>query len=312
MARFSLPLPLAVCRAVTDWHELEHCSVEPKMDGWRLQVHTGAGRLWSRHGTDLTAAFSDLAALTRQVPDCVLDGELLAVLPEGTISFAKLQTRAGRGPRRNEQFTVHLAAFDVLAVGTTDWRPRPRQERRAELLHLLADAPPALRPLPSTTSLDTARLWVGALEGVEGLVGKPDRPYSAGLASGWLKWRRRHTSDAIVLGVSGRTAATQALVLGLPYRNDFRAVGVSLPLTRALAGDLISRLRPSGLTEQRLPGTVGGLPGAAPVAYLPVIPDVVVEIEADQERPTEFGRFRHRPRVLRVRGDLRPQDLPQA
>lgn len=127
-----------------------------------------------------------------------------------------------------------------------------------------------------------------------------------------LKWRRRHTSDAVVLGVSGRSPATQALVLGLPYRDEFRAVGVSLPLDRAVAGDLISRLRPSGQPEQRLPGTVGGLPGSAPIPYLPVIPDVVVEIEADQERPTEFGRFRHRPRVLRVRGDLHPRDLPHA
>ncbi|TGA97451.1 hypothetical protein [Streptomyces sp. MZ04] len=312
MASLSLPLPLAVCRAVDDPRDLEHHFVEPKVDGWRLQVHAGAGRLWSRHNTDLTFAFSDLAALTRQLPDCVLDGELLAVLPDGTTSFARLQTRPARGPRRTDDFTVHLAAFDLLAVGATDWRPRPYQERRGKLLEMLADAPPALRPVPSITSIEIAQQWVGALGAVEGLVGKPDRPYGAGHAAGWLKWRRRHTSEAVVLGVTGRAPATQAAVLGLPRRGHFRTVGVSLPLARAVVGDLVSLLRPSGQQEQQLPGTVGGLPGSAPIPYLPVVPDVVVEIETDQERPREFGRFRHRPRVLRVRGDLRAEDLPDA
>ncbi|WP_409467369.1 hypothetical protein [Streptomyces sp. HC307] len=50
---------------------------------------------------------------------------------------------------------------------------------------------------------------------------------------------------------------------------------------------------------------MGGLPGADPVRYLPVKPEVVVEIDVDQER-LEFGRYRHRPRVRRVRGDLAP------
>ncbi|WP_424858492.1 ATP-dependent DNA ligase [Streptomyces sp. SAI-170] len=40
--------------------------------------------------------------------------------------------------------------------------------------------------------------------------------------------------------------------------------------------------------------------------YLPVVPEVVVEIEVDQER-LEFGRYRHGPRVRRVRGDLTPE-----
>ncbi|MFI6359119.1 hypothetical protein ACIBJF_42505 [Streptomyces sp. NPDC050743] len=40
--------------------------------------------------------------------------------------------------------------------------------------------------------------------------------------------------------------------------------------------------------------------------FLPVIPEVVLEIESDQAR-LEFGRYRHRPRVRRVRGDLTPE-----
>ncbi|WP_158712102.1 hypothetical protein [Streptomyces rimosus] len=54
-----------------------------------------------------------------------------------------------------------------------------------------------------------------------------------------------------------------------------------------------------------------GLPGAPPVVYLPVWPEVVVEVEADQASPAEFGRFRHRPRVVRVRVDLAVDELPE-
>ncbi|CAM5519271.1 MULTISPECIES: ATP-dependent DNA ligase [Streptomyces] len=283
-------------------------------DGWRCSVHTGSGRIWSRHGKLLTRAFSDVADVTRQLPDCVLDGELLAVTDDGAISFGRLQTRAGRGPKPGADFSVHLVAFDVLAVGErTDCRPRPYGERRAALLELLEGGPPQIRPVLATRDIEEALGGVGALGGVEGVVSKPDRPYAAGrTASGWLKWRKRHTLDVAVLGVTGTTPATQALILGLPLtRGALRAVGVSLPLPTALRHRLAGLLRPQGGgARSELPGTVGGLPGSPPISYLPVRPEVVVEIEADQAAPTEWHRFRHRPRVVRVREDLAVDELP--
>ncbi|RSO03358.1 hypothetical protein DMH18_37760 [Streptomyces sp. WAC 06783] len=142
---------------------------------------------------------------------------------------------------------------------------------------------------------------------------KPDWPDAAGrTASGWLKWRRRHTLDVAVLGVIGSSPATQALVLGLPRaRGALRAVGVSLPLPAALRHQLVGLLHPQGGGgRSELPGTVGGLPGFPPISYLSVRPEVVVEIEADQAAPTEWHRFRHRPRVVRVREDLAVDELP--
>ncbi|MEU7205380.1 hypothetical protein [Streptomyces sp. NPDC045470] len=87
-------------------------------------------------------------------------------------------------------------------------------------------------------------------------------------------------------------------------------MGVSLPLSAALRHQLAGLLRPQGEGRSELPGTVGGLPGAPPVSYLPVWPEVVVEIEADQPAASEFGRFRHRPRAVRVRDDLAVDELP--
>ncbi|CAM5503498.1 MULTISPECIES: hypothetical protein [Streptomyces] len=110
---------------------------------------------------------------------------------------------------------------------------------------------------------------MGALGGVEGIVYKPERPYAAGrTASGWLKWKRRHTLDIAVLGVTGTSPATQAIALGLPLtRGALQAVGVSLPLPAALCPQLTGLLHPQGGGARgQLPGTVGGLPGAPPVS----------------------------------------------
>ncbi|MFG3157117.1 ATP-dependent DNA ligase [Streptomyces sp. NPDC048219] len=313
MPPFPLPAPLALARAVDSVPDGPTWSLEPKWDGWRCQLHTGTQRVWSRHGTDLSLAFSDVAAAAVGLPDAVLDGELVAVLADGSgVAFDRLQTRAGRrGPRPGADFTVHVAVFDVLAVGDTDWRPRPYTERRRELLRLLDGGPAELRPVPATTDPAQALRWVGALAGVEGLVGKPARaPYTAGQASGWVKWRSRHTTEAVVMGVTGATPATQALVLGRPQAGRMRAVGVSLPLPQAVRVAVAPLLHGTGGPVKELPGTVGGLPGAAPVRYVPVEPEVVVEIEVDQAR-LEFGRYRHRPRVRRVRGDLGPGHLSE-
>ncbi|MEU2453970.1 ATP-dependent DNA ligase [Streptomyces sp. NPDC012765] len=311
MPPFILPVPLALARAVDAVPEGPSWSLEAKWDGWRCCVHTSSGRVWSRHGTDLTRAFSDVGAAAAALPDAVLDGELVAVLADGSgVAFDRLQSRAGgRGPRRGADFTIQVAVFDVLAVGEVDWRPRPYAERRSELLRLLDGGPAALRPVPATSSAEEALAWVGALSGVEGIVGKPvSGRYVDGLRSGWVKWRQRHTTEAVVIGVTGSTPATQALVLGRPSGGRMRAVGVSLPVGERLRAALAPLLRATEERERQLPGTVGGLPGADPVRYRPVEPDVVVEIDVDQER-LEFGRYRHRPRVKRVRGDLVPKLL---
>ncbi|MGY4957964.1 ATP-dependent DNA ligase [Streptomyces nigrescens] len=310
MPPFVLPVELALARPVDEIPTGSGWSLEPKWDGWRCQIHTASGRVWSRHNTELSRAFSDVAQLARQLPDAVLDGELVAVLDSGDVAFDRLQSRAGRGPQPGSDFSVHVALFDILSTGTTDLRRRPYGERRAELLRTLEGGPPALTAVPATSDLETAMAWVGALGGVEGVVGKPlHSPYVGGrTGSGWVKWRQRHTVEAVVIGITGTKPATQAFILGRPRAGRMRAVGVSLPVGSALRRAAAPLLHADGSQLLELPGTVGGLPGAAPVIYLPVLPEVVVELQVDQLQP-EFGRYRHRPRALRIRGDLHPMQL---
>ena len=204
-----LPVELALARPVEQIPQGPGWALEPKWDGWRCQIHTGSGRVWSRHGTDLTRAFSDVAQAAQGLPDAVLDGELVAVTDAGEVAFERLQSRAGRGPRSGADFSVHVALFDILGVGDADLRRLPYGQRRADLLQALDDGPATLQPVPSTGDVAVATDWVGALGGVEGSVAKPrSSRYMGGRGrSGWVKWRQRHSIGAAVIGVTGTTPA---------------------------------------------------------------------------------------------------------
>ncbi|MEB3371304.1 hypothetical protein [Saccharopolyspora mangrovi] len=141
----------------------------------------------------------------------------------------------------------------------------------------------------------------------QGVVAKPVASrYMPGSRSGWLKIRQLVTTEVVVLGVVGAAS----LVLGHPSaRGGWRASGVSQPVSARLRAELAARLRPDDEAPMpaRLPGVVAGLPGGEPVVYLPVHPDVVVEVVADTA--VEYGRWRHRPTIVRIRDDITPDDL---
>ncbi|GGV00516.1 hypothetical protein GCM10010502_63760 [Kitasatospora aureofaciens] len=76
------------------------------------------------------------------------------------------------------------------------------------------------------------------------------------------------------------------------------------PLTSELRCDLAPGLQPPGdqLAELRHRGRPARQPS---VSCLPVVPEIVVEILTDQDRP-ESGRYRRRPRTTRVRAGPTP------
>ncbi|MFJ9448014.1 hypothetical protein ACIRRH_40235 [Kitasatospora sp. NPDC101235] len=127
---------------------------------------------------------------------------------------------------------------------------------------------------------------------MEGLVLKrTDAPYRPGKpAAGWLKWRERHPVDLIVVGVTATDPAHQALVLAQPnHTGRLRPVAVTLPIGNALRAEIAPLLHPEGDVRD-LPQTVVGLPGSGHRGrYLPVLPEVVLEVQADQATP-EWGR----------------------
>lgn len=301
-----LPVELAVART-SPTIPTAAAGHEPKFDGWRCCATRST--LHSRTGTTIIDRFPEIATAMRDLAagrgGLVLDGEIVAYRTDA-LDFAALAASPER--RRSHGITVHYMAFDLIQLGDDDLRRRPYHARREALLDLLGDKTELIHPVPMTTSREAALTWMTAefaAAGVEGVVTKPlDSHYLPGHRSHWTKTRLTATTEAAVLGVT-RTA----LVLGRPTRSGkWRAVGLSQPIPGAVAAELIEVLQCEG-DMRPVPAIVQGLPGAAAdeMRFQPTAVTTVVEITADHA--IEFGRWRHRPRVVRHRADLSPGDL---
>lgn len=74
---------------------------EVKFDGYRIEsvIDRGKVRLYTRKGNDWTARFPGVAAAAAELAaeQAILDGEVVALLPDGRSSFQLLQERIGGG-----------------------------------------------------------------------------------------------------------------------------------------------------------------------------------------------------------------------
>ena len=295
------------------------CRYEPKWDGYRLVVvrDRSGTRLWSKQGRDLTDRFPDVAAAAlAQVPaGTVLDGEVVVWNGE-RLDFGLLQRRMVTAPgRMAAQAAAHPAsyvAFDLLAAGAEDLRGRPLRTRRTRLEELAQRWAPPLQLSPVTTDREEARGWAADLRplGIEGLVAKGAATRYAGGRREWLKVKSWETTEVLAGGVIGSLERPGLLVAGRYRDGELVVVGRTGPLSPAAAAELAAVLTPAGpdhpWPERIGTGRFGG--GRLSVALTRVEPAVVVEVSADAA--LQAGVFRHPLRFVRVRADLRPEDVP--
>ena len=104
---------------------------EVKFDGYRMQlrVENGDAQLRTRKGIDWTAKFGGMAAAASALPDCLLDGEVVALDKHGEPDFAALQ--AALSEHKTDELIYF--AFDLLFVGGEDLRELPLRDRKARL-----------------------------------------------------------------------------------------------------------------------------------------------------------------------------------
>src|SRR6266508_5325951 len=126
-------------------------SFEPKWDGFRSIIFRDGDEveIGSRNERPMTRYFPELVAAVRaNLPErCVIDGEIVLVAASGDrLEFETLQQRihpaASRVALLSEQTPASFVAFDVLALGDTDYTGRPFSQRRAALADALASAAP--------------------------------------------------------------------------------------------------------------------------------------------------------------------------
>jgi bifunctional non-homologous end joining protein LigD len=118
---------------------------EAKWDGFRVLVAIASGtlRIRSRHGTDFTAAFPELARLpaATKASSVTLDCELVCFGSDGRTSFGKVRRRWGPAARAQAAALARscpatLVIFDQLELNGISTLGVPYRERRAQLAEL--------------------------------------------------------------------------------------------------------------------------------------------------------------------------------
>jgi DNA ligase-1 len=199
-----------------------------KMDGARIQVHRSedAIRIYTRNLNEVTTAVPEIVETIRALPvrDLILDGEAIAYNPDGRPHpFQVTMRRFGRRLAVEEsraRLPLQAYFFDCLRSGGRTLVDRPARERFAAMAMALPDSLHIPR-LVTRDLTDARRFYEAALAaGHEGVMAKSlDAPYEAGnRGAGWLKIKRAHTLDLVVLaaewGHGRRTGRLSNLHLG--------------------------------------------------------------------------------------------------
>ncbi len=229
---------------------------EPKLDGYRVIafVTGAAARLQSRRGIDLTAQFPEIVAeLTALGADhMILDGEIVALGPDGRPSFNALQNRAQRrGPKDvaagQRQTPAVLVCFDLLHFNGINLRSAPYADRRRYLSQCLL---PGAHVQLIHAGKDAEALYAAAMaSGHEGVVGKRlDSVYRPGQrVAAWRKIKPVHSAEFVIGGCTkgkGARAPLGALLLGYWEDGALRYAGhVGSGLDDAAVAELTRRMR---------------------------------------------------------------------
>jgi DNA ligase-1 len=321
---------------------LGRVQLEPKYDGFRLQLHRDGAHVWafSRRLENVTGMFPDLVqAMRRQlkVKRAIIEGEAVVHNPE-TGEFLPFQVTMTRKRKTGiaeavERYPLRLFAFDLLYLGRQSCLAWPQQRRSRQLSTLIraaADAPIAVTEAITTDRPDRLQAYFEELvhRGLEGVVAKrPDAGYQAGARGyDWVKLKRayqsrlRDTVDLVLVGYMRGRGRRAALGIGSllsavydPRHDRFRTV--------AKIGSGLSEKGWNSLKARLDRDATRGRPGQVDSVITPdvwVTPRVVVEVLADEitrspshtcgkvgGNPGYALRF---PRVLRERPDKAPED----
>src|ERR1017187_5564153 len=306
---------------------------EPKWDGFRSIVFRDGDEIeiGSRNERPMTRYFPELvAAIKTELPERgVIDGEI--VIPDAAgrrLDYDTRQLHTHRAASRVEllstQTPAHFIAFDLLALGDSDYMERPFAERRAALEGALAAAGSSVHLTPTTTDREVAAGWFSEFEGagLDGLIAKPARGIYEPDKRVMKKIKHERTADCVVAGYRTHKSGEDrigSLLLGL-YKDDRKlaSVGVvgAFPMERRK--ELFGELQPLVTTfdghpwnwaehhaGERPPRKAEGSRwnAAKDLSFIPLRPERVLEVRYDH---MEGPRFRHTTQFVRWRPGREP------
>jgi DNA ligase 1 len=269
--------------------KISPAAAEWKIDGIRIQVHRGGDEVavFTRTLDDITARVPEIveAALSLPVTAAVLDGEAVALAPDGRprpfqVTAARTASQADVGRMRG-QTPLTPFLFDLLHLNGIDLIDEPDGERH----RLLSEIAPAtlLTPRIVTADLAVAEAFFAdaVAQGHEGLVLKSlDAPYRAGRRGGeWIKVKPRHTLDLVILAAEWGHGRRRGVLSNLH-------LGARDPETGGLV--MLGKTF-KGLTDEML---------AWQTARLLDLADPPEQIAADADHRQAYGVVRVRPELV--------------
>jgi ATP-dependent DNA ligase len=328
------PVSPMLAKAATKLPTGEGFYYEPKWDGFRCIVFRDGDEveLGSRNERPLTRYFPEVVAAVKEaLPErCVVDGEI--VVPRGDrLHFESLLQRIHPAESRvnllAEQTPAHFVAFDLLALGDESLLEVPFAERQARLRGGVVTGSDRVHVTALTQDASMAERWFEEFEGagLDGVVAKaPDLPYGPDQRL-MVKVKHVRTADCVVAGFRWHKSGpiVGSLLLGLFDQGTLQHIGVAASFPMARRAELVEELAPYRAEaldghpwqewanaqvqedgENRMPGAQSRWNAKKDLSWVPLRPELVVEIKYDQ---LEGRRLRHTGQFLRWRPDKSPE-----
>jgi bifunctional non-homologous end joining protein LigD len=282
---------------------------ELKFDGYRLLCHLEGRqvRFWTRNRKDWTAKFTGVGKAVKALPlkSAILDGEIVALDPEGRASFQRLQQSINKGGGSGLIFHV----FDLIYIDGYDLTRCPLRERKRVLEELLSPVGDAgLLRYSDHFEGSGAQFFKEACKlGLEGIVSKQaDSGYESTRSRNWLKIKCIKRQEFVIAGytLSDKGIPFSSLILGFYEKGKLIYAGrAGTGYTNAMRVELKKKL-------DRLARDT------KPFEQIPKDPDLRKAVWAEPKLVgevaftewTDEGIIRH-PSFQGLREDKKPQDV---
>ena len=204
---------------------------ELKYDGYRIlcRVKDGSAKLVTRNNHDWTIKLQRIAEAAAALPvkNAWLDGEVVALKPDGSISFQALQNAFDTRTETNLVYYV----FDLLYLNGFDLRQTGLLDRKQALAAIVPSAMSGLIRYSDHISGRGDIVFAEACRrGMEGIISKrTNAMYLAGRNRNWIKVKCGHRQEFVIGGFtdpSGSRVRFGALLLGVyDGQGQFQFVG---------------------------------------------------------------------------------------
>jgi DNA ligase-1 len=228
--------------AVAIIKKLGTCVAQPKLDGFRLQIHIDNRhkkpliRFFSRNLLDMSPMFPDVVKALEDfnVKTAIIEGEAISIDPQTGV-FLPFQETVKRKRKHEvdkfaQDFPLKLFLFDALYLDGVSLLDEPHHTRRKKLLEICGDK--KIKKHDTIFVIDEHKVSTAeelsdyfeqnVAQGLEGLVVKrPDAIYQPGKRNfNWIKLKRQEggsledTIDCVILGYYHGTGKRAAFGIG--------------------------------------------------------------------------------------------------